>query len=357
MKRSVGRRNSADFWQVSSKHKTLWKSKERDMEKHCTGCGKESKENKTRSTRYRGAAAFIALVLVIVGLWFIPGLRKDFTSRPADTSIPTSNHTLIPAPAAPASKDPALLPMQKKNPRDGAAMVLIPAGEFLMGSPEYNGNSSAKPQHRVYLDAYYMYKYEVTNGQFREFVHESGYDAEGSWRDYAVVGMDSHPVVCVTWNDAKAYCEWAGGALPTEAQWEKAARGVDGRIWPWGNTFSGKEFNWGNGPKVKGRADIYKGRGTAPVGSYPKDVSPYGVHDMAGNVGEWCNDWLGRGYYLESPSKNPAGPILGQLRVIRAGNWYITQPEICLCASREGDIPGRWLNFLGFRACLAATAP
>jgi formylglycine-generating enzyme required for sulfatase activity len=327
------------------------------MEKRCTGRGKESNESKTCSPCYRGAAAFIAIVLVLVGLWLVLVLRKDFTSRPAGTSSPTSNHTSIPAPAAPASKVPALLPPQKKNPGDGAPMVLIPAGEFLMGFPEYNGSSTDKPQHRVYLDAYYIYKYEVTNGQFRRFVHESGHDAEGSWRDYAVAGRDNHPVVCVTWNDAKAYCEWAGGALPTEAQWEKASRGVDGRIWPWGNSFTGKEFNWGNGPKAKDRADIWKGRGTAPVGSYPSDISPYGVHDMAGNVGEWCGDWLSLRYYLESPSKNPTGPSIGEIRVIRLGSWFTVHPEICMCASREGAIPGRWLNFLGFRVCLAATAP
>jgi formylglycine-generating enzyme required for sulfatase activity len=258
-----------------------------------------------------------------------------------------------------SSKTPALqdLPPKKKNPKDGAAIILIPAGEFSMGSPEHRGSIEEKPQHRVYLDAYYIYKCEVTNGQFRRFVSESGYDAEGSWKDYAVAGRDNHPVVCVTWNDAKAYCEWAGGSLPTEAQWEKAARGADGRTWPWGNKWNGKESNWGKGPKVHGRADIWKGRGTAPTGSYPNDVSPYGVHDMAGNVGEWCGDWYGEKYYLESPLKNPGGPGTGEMRVVRLGNWFSSQAEVFRCAQRDGYFPDRWLNFLGFRVCLAATAP
>jgi formylglycine-generating enzyme required for sulfatase activity len=107
----------------------------------------------------------------------------------------------------------------------------------------------------------------------------------------------------------------------------------------------------------EGRADIWKGRGTALVGSYPTDMSPYGVHDMAGNVAEWCGDWFGERYYLESPSKNPGGPASGKSRVIRFGNWFSSHPEVCMCASRDGDNPDRWLNFLGFRVCIAATAP
>jgi formylglycine-generating enzyme len=292
-------------------------------------CGMENNEKR--------AVMFIALLLIM--LWFVSAIA--------------------PLPAATASKAPApqALPPHRKNPKDGAAMILIPAGDFTMGFPEHKGDLSEKPQHRVYLDAYYIYTYEVTNRQFREFVHESRYDAEGSWKDYARAGRDNHPVVCVTWNDAKAYCEWAGGSLPTEAQWEKAARGVDGRLWPWGNAWNGKECNWGKGPKVAGKADIWKGRGTAPVGSYPSDVSPYGIHDMAGNVAEWCGDWFGERYYHESPSKNPGGPILGQMRVMRFGNWFTSSPEVCMCAARDADRPDHWLNFLGFRVSTAAATP
>ncbi|MDQ7825175.1 MAG: formylglycine-generating enzyme family protein [Candidatus Eremiobacteraeota bacterium] len=321
------------------------------MAQYCNGYGKENNE------KWKRAVVFMALLLT--GL--LPGcaMRKDSASRPQATPSPPAIQAAVPTPAATASKAPApqALPPQKNNPKDGAAMILIAAGDFLMGSPEHKGDSIEKPQHRVYLDAYYISKYEVTNGQFRRFISESGYDAEGSWKDYALEGRDTHPVVCVTWNDAKAYCEWAGGSLPTEAQWEKAARGVDGRVWPWGNKWDGTECNWGKGPKVAGKADIWKGRGTAPVGSFPAGVSPCGVHDMAGNVAEWCGDWFSERYYLESPSDNPGGPASGQTRVIRFGNWFSGSPEVNRCASREGYLADRWLNFLGFRVVLAATLP
>lgn len=312
---------------------------------------------KTSPPRYDRTVVLIALVLI--GLLLVSAMWKYLASRPSETPSPSATQAAVPAPAVTASKAPApqALPPQKKNPKDGAAMILIPTGDFMMGSPEHKGDISEKPLHRVYLDAYYIYKYEVTNGQFRRFVHESRYEAEGSWKDYAIAGRDNHPVVCVTWNDAKAYCEWAGGFLPTEAQWEKAARGVDGRVWPWGNKWDGTECNWGKGPKVAGNADIWRGRGTAPVGSFPHGVSPYGVHDMAGNVAEWCGDWFGERYYMESPSKNPGGPGLGQTRALRFGNWFTSSPEINRCAFRDGDLPDRWLNFLGFRVCLAATIP
>lgn len=360
------------------------------MAQDCTGCGRKNNEERSKSAENEtgapsslstgsiaspdsspastpvaktslpmGNRTLLLIALILIGLWCISPIWKDFLSRHSETLSPTKTQATAPAPAATVSKAsaPQDLPLQKKSLKDGAAMILIPAGEFTMGSPEHKGDISQKPQHRVCLDAYYIYKYEVTNGQFRRFIHESGYDAEGSWKDYAIAGSDNHPVVCVTWNDAKAYCEWVGGSLPTEAQWEKAARGVDGRIWPWGNKWDGTECNWGKGPKVAGNANIWKGRGTALAGSYTSDVSPYGVHDMAGNVAEWCSDWFDERYYHESPSNNPGGPGLGQVRVIRFGNWYTSQPEICMCASRDGYLPDRWLNMLGFRVCTAAVIP
>ncbi|MGV8122349.1 MAG: SUMF1/EgtB/PvdO family nonheme iron enzyme [Candidatus Xenobiia bacterium LiM19] len=248
-----------------------------------------------------------------------------------------------PAPAA-------TLPSKMQNTKDGAEMVLVPAGEFLMGSPSGEG-SDEHPQHRVYLDAYYIYKYPVTNGQFARFVKETGYGAEGDWEDFADPGREDHPVLNVTWKDARAYCKWADGRLPMEAEWEKAARGTDGREYPWGNTWDDSKCNWDKGPKVPGMADIYGGRGTTPVGSFPSGASPYGCMDMAGNVWEWCSDWYDEDYYKNSPSRNPSGPSKGGYRVSRGGSWYVEDTGIFRCAYRFRYSPVNRINLCGFRVC------
>ena len=176
------------------------------------------------------------------------------------------------------------------NEKDGAEIILIPAGDFLMGSP----GSSDYPRHTVYLESYYIYAYQVTNEQFATFIKKTGYKAKGKWEKYVKSGRERHPVVNILWNDAVAYCEWAGGRLPTTAQWEKAARGNDGRAYPWGNTWDDNRCNWSIVPRL---SDLYRGRNTMPVGSFPSGVSPYGVHDMAGNVWEWCNECSPCGKY------------------------------------------------------------
>ena len=133
---------------------------------------------------------------------------------------------------------------------------------------------------------------------------------------------DDHPVVQVSWFDAEAYCAWAGGSLPTEAQWEKAARGTDGRTYPWGSVFDGTWLNYCDASCEGGDTAFDDGyRFTAPVGSYPAGASPYGALDMAGNVWEWTADWYDDGYYAVSPASNPTGPDSGQYRVLRGGSW------------------------------------
>ncbi|MGV8119894.1 MAG: formylglycine-generating enzyme family protein [Candidatus Xenobiia bacterium LiM19] len=156
---------------------------------------------------------------------------------------------LIPSPAnaAPASVNPAAaaavksgvspapsLPPTMTNPKDGADMILIPAGEFLMGSPAGTGRDNERPQHKVYLDAFYICKYQVTNRQFAKFVNATGYSAEGDWKTYAESGRETHPVVTSHGTMQRHTAGGAGGKLPTEAQWEKSARGTDGRVYPWG---------------------------------------------------------------------------------------------------------------------------
>ncbi|MGV8121672.1 MAG: SUMF1/EgtB/PvdO family nonheme iron enzyme [Candidatus Xenobiia bacterium LiM19] len=249
-----------------------------------------------------------------------------------------------PAPVSP-------LPSVMHNKKDGAETVLVPAGEFLMGSPSGEGSDSECPRREVYLDAYHIYKHPVTNGQFASFVKETGYDAEGDWKKYALPGKENHPVVAVTWNDAQAYCKWAEGALPTEAQWEKAARGTDGRNYPWGNTWDDSKCNWYRGPKVAGMANLYGGRGTTPVGSFPSGVSPWGCLDVAGNVWEWCSDWYEENYYKSSPSRNPEGPPRGQYRVCRGGSWCNGGSRNVRCAYRGWGLPGNGANDVGFRVC------
>jgi formylglycine-generating enzyme required for sulfatase activity len=228
-------------------------------------------------------------------------------------------------------------------------MVLVPSGEFLMGSPEGEGGGDEHPQHKVYLDAYYIYKYEVTHGQFARFVNETGYNAEGKWNYHNKPGMDGLPVGSVTWNDAVAYCTWAHVRLPTEAEWEKAARGSDGRKYPWGNSWNDDMCNWFKGPKLPGMADIGQGRGPLPVGSFPLGASPCGALDMAGNVWEWCNDWYGAAYYGSSASKNPRGPSTGKTHSVRGGSFYNDIPVCFPCADRYMLYPYNRGFIFGFR--------
>ena len=185
---------------------------------------------------------------------------------------------------------------------DDREMVLIPAGSFTMGGgPE--GDFDEQPQRVIYLDAYYMDKYEVTNADYNRFTRMLKRPAPFVpvfEDDVNLLKGDMQPVVGVTWLDAFAYCKWAGKRIPTEAEWEKAARGEDGRSWPWGDTFNPKLTNG------RGEDDGFKY--SAPVGSFEKGRSVYGLYDMAGNVSEWVADWYDQFYYKVAPFKNPKGP-------------------------------------------------
>ena len=255
-------------------------------------------------------------------------------------------------------------------------MVYVPAGEFLMGSTnlDLDARDDEKPQHTVYLDAFWIDKTEVTNAMFERFVAAAGYktDAEKEGWGYAftgsqwetvksvdwrhphgastsIKGLDNHPVVLVTWNDARTYCQWAGRQLPTEAQWEKAARGTDGRIYPWGNQTATCDYavmDDGSGDSCG------KGIGTWPVGSRPKGVSPYGALDVAGNVWEWVADRYSKNYYAQSPTRQPEGPSSGQYRVLRGGGWLHYLPTYVRAASRLDISPNYRVNDIGFRCVL-----
>ena len=272
------------------------------------------------------------------------------TVTPSPTTAPSP--TTVPSPTA--SSTPSIGSTQV-SPRDGMTLHYVPAGAFTMGSNA--GDKDEQPLHEVTLTAFWIDQTEVTNAMFKKFVDETGYrsDAEkvgagyvfdsltNSWpaTDGAnwqqprgpggnLNGLADHPVVQVTWNDARAYCEWAGRRLPTEAEWEKAARGIltgtgEVRTYPWGNqAVAGNLLNFADRNLNVGWADKNVNDGyqyTAPVGHYPDGASPSGALDMAGNVWEWVADWYSETYYANSPNRDPAGPTTGNVHVIRGGGW------------------------------------
>ena len=216
------------------------------------------------------------------------------------------------------------------HPKDGTELITIPAGEFIMGS---NDKGSEKPQRTIYLDTYRIARHPVTNSQYRKFIQETGH-SEPRYDDR--FNQPNQPVVGVAWHDAEAYCKWAGLRLPTEAEWEKAARGGDGREYPWGPELP-DETRCNFGDNV--------GRPTE-VGSYPEGASPYGCQDMAGNVFEWCQDWYGD--YNGSDTRNPAGPENGRFRILRGGAYLIDSNGV-RCAYRDISHPDSNFNDDGFR--------
>lgn len=236
--------------------------------------------------------------------------------------------------------------------KDGAEMVLIPAGEFIMGSNVEEVERILRtvqgmrrewmideiPAHRVYLDAFYIDKYEVSNALYEQFMQATGRKQPEYWT-YVQFNKKDQPVVGVTWYDAKAYCEWAGKRLPTEAEWEKAARGTDRRMYPWGNTWEGNRAN-----------TLHSGPGhPAPVNAYEAGQSPYGVYNLSGNVWEWVADWFEENYYQNSPARNPRGPGDSIKKVIRGGSWFTIFPVNTRTANRGSFSPEFWRGSVGFR--------
>jgi formylglycine-generating enzyme required for sulfatase activity len=226
-------------------------------------------------------------------------------------------------------------------------MVLIPAGSFLMGSS--TGQADEAPEHEVSLDAYYLDAFEVSNIMYRACV-ESGACTQGNKPDsFTYQGYrdnpsyDNYPVVGVTWDQAEAYCRWAGKRLPTEAEWEYAASGPENLIWPWGNTFDAN-LSAASAPDVQ------------PVDSYPGAVSPFGVYNMAGNVGEWVADVYNEAYYANSPASNPLSTGDGAERIFRGGSF--ANPDGAFYTTSRRYKNGRTFNDvdIGFR-CAMNNAP
>ncbi len=230
-----------------------------------------------------------------------------------------------------------------------SGMVVVPSGWFLMGSdPKVDraAGPQEQPQRRVYVEAFHINRFETSNVDYLRYVLHTGASWPRYWKEQPFPEkMAKHPVIGVSWREADAYCRWAGKRLPTEAEWEKAARGEDGRIFPWGNEPAGwMKSNIAHPGSKRG----FKYPPLANVDRYDKGVSPYGVQQMAGNVSEWVADWFDPEYYRAKEDYNPTGPRQGQDKVFRGGSWN-EDPEVARSAGRNAGGLDHWSYLIGFR--------
>ena len=227
-------------------------------------------------------------------------------------------------------------------------MVDISEGIFPMGFDGTQALEDERPLHRVWLDAFAMDLYEVTTAQYALFLGATNRPGPWQWHAVDLAQHGDRPVIGVDWSDADAYCRWKGKRLPTEAQWEKAARGTDGRLHPWGNQAPTNELaNFALGARFS------YGQVLMPVRSYEQGKSPYGLYQMAGNVWEWVQDWYVANYYETSPERNPLGPEQGQFKVLRGGSWS-DLPKYLLTYGRFKLLPDTRNSYTGFRCAKPA---
>jgi formylglycine-generating enzyme len=275
----------------------------------------------------------VAFLLAVLALAALPimGILRGTTSTPFEEPPLESIDSLSSEAGSTLDEAPVM-----------AEMVTIPAGSFIRGTDA--GGFDEQPPREIFLDEFEIDRYEVTNYQYAEFAGATGHRKAGPPSRYAKnVGKmrgPNQPIVYVSWEDAQAYCRWRGKRLPTEAEWEKAMRGSDGRLWPWGNVEQPHGANWA---RVHDGYDV-----TAPVGTFQSDASPYGVMDGAGNVMEWVEDWYSEGYYRESSDKNPPSPDHGVYRVLRGGAYTTTGGDMRI-TSRSKMVPDFRDETIGFR--------
>ena len=287
--------------------------------------------------------------------------NEEIKEKQIDKSTPKESLRL---PTGQASAEESITEV-KEVEIGGIKLICIPAGEFMMGSPEAEGFSCEHPQHKVYLDAYCIGKYQVTNKEYSEFLNNYGKDTDdngnkmiydsnemypgrynwglnkesGIWKP--VPGYEDYPVIYVTWYGANQYCKWLSKKtgknfrLPTEAEWERAARGGESYKYSGSNDLNSVGWYWANADKK-----------THPIGE--KKSNGYGIFDMSGNVREWCRDWYDGNYYKNSPKSNPKGPSSGSSRVFRGGSWF-GDADFCRCAFRYSNAPSFSFDNLGFR--------
>jgi formylglycine-generating enzyme required for sulfatase activity len=267
---------------------------------------------------------------------------------------------------------------EPQSPKDEVpGMSLVPAGEFWMGRMVsyyydriqwlFRPYMDDRPVHSTYVDAFYMDKYEVTNTDYARFTEATARGKPWHWGGGKITaGQENWPVYNVNWEDAQAYCSWAGKRLPTEAEWEKAARGgLDRKSYPWGDELTEAQkkddSRYGEQSPAKKRAHYAFPNGPAPVGSYP--ATGYDLYDLVGNVWEWTADWYEREYYVLSPEKNPKGPDTGKYKVLRGGGWStkgqnIPQKyDLLAVHSRNYADPTQSSNSFGFRCAKSAEEP
>lgn len=293
------------------------------------------------------ASLFLLAALGIVFLSkYIKPSKESSKPNERSSSIIVENNNDSEKPITPPNTDASKINSAKAQVAP-EGMVYVPEGRFFMGSDlEF---SNEHPKRNVHLEAYYIDKQEVSNAEYKKFIDATGHPAphiEASWAEpfnwidgMYPKGKDNHPVVLVTWEDAKTYAEWAGKRLPTEAEWEKAARGnADDQQWPWGNDWNDKNCNF-----HKALTDYSK-----PVDAFPQGASPFGCINMAGNAAEWTSDWYSENYYRTAPFRNPQGPFTGESKVVRGGDW--TNPkEKTRTSSRDHFEPHGGAATIGFR--------
>ena len=281
-------------------------------------------------TRFKIA---MLVAVAIFASFPIMGILRGTSLPPVEPDLPQVTES------SPAAGSAAETPVEE-------VMVTIPAGPFTRGTMA--GGYDEQPVRTIHLDAYAIDKYEVTNHQYEAFVAATGHRKAGPPSRYAknmarMRGVNQ-PVVYVSWDDAEAYCKWRGKRLPTEAEWEKAMRGTDTRLWPWGNEADPLASNWA---VAKDGYEV-----AAPVGSFKRDVSPFGVADGAGNVLEWAADWYGEEAYKDSVDKNPAGPEFGTFRVLRGGGYTTAGIDVRV-TSRSKMVPDFRDETIGFRCAVS----
>ena len=317
---------------------------------------------------WAGGISGLIILAVLAGFLLSSGESSSLiflsskTPTITKTPLPTRTTTLTFSPTKTSIQKPTLtitttatpgIGVSKISETDGMTQMFVPAGKFMMGYAD--GWDNEQPVHVVYLDAYWIDQTEVTNEMYAQFLNEMGNQMEfgvtwlaASNNDVQIMqsdvkwvvasGKKNYPVIQVNWFGAQAYCEWAGRELPTEAQWEKAARGIDNRIFPWGETV----------PDCSLTQYAACEEGTIEVGSLPAGASPYGVLDMAGNVWEWVADWYDRDYYNISPEENPENTNNSGGKMLRGGSWIGNYYTVHV-TSRFRANPGSSSDTGGFR--------